>query len=368
MIIIPRRIFFSFLMFLVANFLADYNSSGTIVTFLSTNRLLYTKCSSTILGVVVINDEPNFFREVQEYLLFALKELSFPTELLSRESAFGLKQSTDEKLAPCRNESIVCFWLTPCAQSRQTPGSFTWDIPVNTVLVNLEVLNRSTSKVENEWDLLCLNDPIISNLVWASGPSLDYLHENVDLLGPSKLNLSPYIQYLKLRYYPGIAYHDVLPDDVTKTIDVLFIGAPNPRRNRVIEELQNLPGIHIQVIHRHVWGAPRENIVRQSRIVINLHYYEKNFETVRLFWLLSLGAFVIAEADPEINSRAMKEYEGSMVFSTYGNFVETVKKFLEPGMDNERMRIAKDGYQFIRSEKPGEVLKPLLESAWTCKI
>lgn len=155
--------------------------------------------------VVVIDDEPNFFREVQEYIVYALRELSFPTTLLSREIAFGFRQTTVNKLAPCRNESIICFWLTPCAQSRQTPGEFTWDIPANPVLLNLEVLSRSSSRIENEWELLCLTDPKVSNMVWSSGPALDYLHGNVDMLGPDGLGLSPNVQYMKLRYYPGIA-------------------------------------------------------------------------------------------------------------------------------------------------------------------
>lgn len=325
-------------------------------------------CTNVVRDIVVINDEPNFFREVQEYIVFALKELSFSTSLLSREAAFGFKQTNDYTLALCRNASIVCFWLTPCAQSRQSFGEFTWDIPANPVLLNLEVLSRSTSKVENEWDLLCLNDPKISNMIWNSGPALDYLHGNVDLLGARGLGLSPNVQYLRLRYYPGIAHHDVSPRElqVTKMIDILFIGAPCPRRNAIIDELRKLSNVRIETVYRHMWGIPREELVRQARIVINLHYYEKNFETVRIFWLLSLGAFVIAEADPEINSQVMEEYEGSMVFSTYGDFVETVKMYLEPEMENERMRISMEGYRFVRSETPGEVMRPLLESAWGC--
>ena len=215
---------------------------------------------------------------------------------------------------------------------------------------------------------MCLNDPKISNILWHRGPTLDYLHGNVDILGPTGFALSPNVQYMKLRYYPGIAYYDMSPieSNFTKIYEVLFIGAPNHRRNWIIDELRKVPNICVEVVYRHMWGPPREEIVRQSRIVINLHYYEKNFETVRLFWLLSLGAFVIAEADIEINSRVMEEYEGSMIFSTYSNFVETVKKYLEPEMETERMKIATKGYEFIRKETPGEVLRPLLENAWEC--
>jgi hypothetical protein len=331
------------------------------------------RCRDVFEEAVVIADDPQFFGEVQGFLFHGLKELHLPVHLLTRQRAFGYREKSDRNtsplpFAPCRNESIVCFWTTPCTQSPPYDGTYTWDIPTRTILVNLEVLDRS--KNENAWFLPCLNDPKISNMVWPSGPNLDYLHGNVDLLGPNGHGLSPNVQYLNLRYYPGIAHYDVTPKDsnVTKIYDVLFIGSRSPRRNIILTSLSEIPGIKLKIVQDSIFGQAREEIVRQSRIVINLHYYEKNFETVRLFWLLSLGAFVITESDPEINSRVMEEYKGSMVFSTYGDFVETVKKYLQPGMEKERMRISMEGYRFIRSEKPGEVLKPLLASAWGCEF
>jgi len=329
------------------------------------------RCVDVAEEAVVIADDPQYFGEVQGFIFHGLKELHFSVQILPRRRAFGYREKNDRTkkvltYAPCRNDSTVCFWTTPCTQSPPYDGTYTWDIPTRTVLVNLEVLDRSKS--ENAWFLPCLNDPKISNMVWPSGPNLDYLHGNVDLLGSHGFGLSPNVQYLKLRYYPGIAHRDVSPKAsyVPKIYDVLFIGSRSPRRNFILTSLKGIPGITVKIIHERTFGKAREEIVRQSRIVINLHYYEKNFETVRLFWLLSLGAFVIAEADPELNSRVMEEYRGSMVFSTYRDFVETVKRYLEPGMENERMRIAMEGFRFIRSETPGEVLKPLLESAWGC--
>jgi hypothetical protein len=176
--------------------------------------------------------------------------------------------------------------------------------------------------------------------------------------------------YMNLRYYPGISYHYMSPNEsnFTKIYDVLFIGSRSHRRDIILNSISEIPGIKWRIVQESIFGKVREEIVRQSRIVINLHYYEKNFETVRLFWLLSLGAFVIAEADIEINSRVMEEYDGSMVFSTYSNFVETVKKYLEPEMEHERLKIATKGYEFIRKETPGVVLRPLLESAWECGL
>jgi hypothetical protein len=329
------------------------------------------RCQDVYKDYVVIADSPQFFGEVQRFIFHGLKELHLSVHLLTRRQAFGYREKADRNkiplsFAPCRNDSIVCFWTTPCTQSPPYDGTYTWDIPSNTVLVNLEVLDRS--KNENAWFLPCLDDPQISNIVWSRGPTLDYLHGNVDILGPTGLSLSPNVQYMKLRYYPGIAYHYMSPmeSNFTKVYDVLFIGSRSNRRDIILSSIREIPGITLRIVQDSIFGQEREEIVRQSRIVINLHYYEKNFETVRLFWLLSLGAFVITEADIEINSRVMEEYEGSMIFSTYSNFVETVRKYLEPEMENERMKIATKGYEFIRRETPGEVMRPLLESAWGC--
>jgi hypothetical protein len=326
-----------------------------------------TRCLDVIGETVVIADNPRFFGEVQGFLVTGLKELHLQVRLLTREEAFGIRLNVDPLVgAPCRNDSIICFWTSPCAKSPPFDGTYSWDIPSNPFYVNLEILVRS----KKEGELLCLNDPQISNMIWHRGPTLDYLHGNVDILGPTGLALSPNVQYMKLRYYPGIAYYEMSPieSNFTKIYDVLFIGSRSNRRNIILTSISEIPGIKLKIVQDSIFGKEREEIVHQSRIVINLHYYEKNFETVRLFWLLSLGAFVIAEADIEINSRVMEEYDGSMVFSTYSNFVETVKKYLEPEMETERLKIATQGYEFIRRETPGVVLKPLLESAWGCKV
>jgi hypothetical protein len=332
------------------------------------NRLsTFTRCRDVVGETVVIADNPRFFGEVQGFLVTGLKELHLPVRLLSREEAFGIRHNVDPLVgAPCRNDSIVCFWTAPCAKSPPFDGTYSWDIPSKPLYVNLEILVRT----KKEGEILCLDNPQISNMLWHRGPTLDYLHGNVDILGPTGLSLSPNVQYMKLRYYPGIAYHYMSPmeSNFTKVYDVLFIGSRSNRRDIILSSIREIPGITLRIVQDSIFGQEREEIVRQSRIVINLHYYEKNFETVRLFWLLSLGAFVITEADIEINSRVMEEYEGSMIFSTYSNFLETVRKYLEPEMENERMKIATKGYEFIRRETPGEVMRPLLESAWGCKV
>ena len=110
------------------------------------------------------------------------------------------------------------------------------------------------------------------------------------------------------------------------------------------------------------FGLARELAVRRAKVVLNVHYYPMNFETVRLFWLLSLGAFVVTEADESINAEVMREYNGSVVFSRYEGLVDTVVRYIP--LQAERTRIAKAGFDFIRATSPGKVLRPLFDSAF----
>ena len=94
---------------------------------------------------------------------------------------------------------------------------------------------------------------------------------------------------------------------------------------------------------------------------MNIHYYEKNFETIRLFWLLSLGAFVVAEADELQNRLVMRDLNGSMAFARYDELVDTVRRYVP--LQAERARIARAGFDLIRAQTPGQALRPLFESA-----
>ena len=52
-------------------------------------------------------------------------------------------------------------------------------------------------------------------------------------------------------------------------------------------------GINIHVAGYSVWGANLTILIRRSKIVLNLHYYEaRTLETCRIMESLSLGALV----------------------------------------------------------------------------
>jgi hypothetical protein len=114
----------------------DNNRLFTDETYM--DRLSSPHCSEVITETVVIADSPRFFGEVQGFLVTGLRELHIPVRHISREIAFGIRLNVDPVTdAPCRNESIVCFWTAPCAKSPPFDGTYTWDIPTKSVLVNL---------------------------------------------------------------------------------------------------------------------------------------------------------------------------------------------------------------------------------------
>lgn len=76
----------------------------------------------------------------------------------------------------------------------------------------------------------------------------------------------------KTAYLPGplrLAHFQEMDDNSEH--EVLFYGAPCPRRTRILDGLQNKNGRRINVIGTTTGKALDEKI-KESRIILNLHY------------------------------------------------------------------------------------------------
>lgn len=127
---------------------------------------------------------------------------------------------------------------------------------------------------------------------------LDYSQTNITFLIergiPYKnifyLPIHPLPDYQALLKTQGI----VLPLNPPKEYDVLFYGDTNcPRRQRILEEI----GKHFRLeVVGNLFGEALCTKILQSRVVINIHYYEGALlETTRVCECLSLGVPVISE-------------------------------------------------------------------------
>jgi hypothetical protein len=129
-------------------------------------------------------------------------------------------------------------------------------------------------------------------------------------------------------------------NDVAEEHDVLFIGNPcgsNNRRGRILETLKAEFGV---CPRHHVWGQDKYNLIRASRICLNLHQFESHsFESPRFFDLLSSGAFVLSE--PVAHSYPFKSGRDFITFSDDHQMMELIHYYLAHA--DKRREIAKAG-------------------------
>ena len=115
--------------------------------------------------------------------------------------------------------------------------------------------------------------------------------------------------YLPIRLHLASAEHNGFEDDV------LFYGSMCPRRERILNDLQNKHGIMIKIVSATV-GKDLDELIQKSRIVLNLHYYENALlETTRINEALQWGKIVVSE-DPVAEDKYSRQlYEDVVVFS-----------------------------------------------------
>eukprot|EP00953_Heterococcus_sp_UTEX-ZZ885_P005199 3277-Heterococcus_DN1.PRE.7 len=94
-----------------------------------------------------------------------------------------------------------------------------------------------------------------------------------------------------------------------QSIDVLFYGHLNERRNEI---LQLLRAANLTVRYEHnVLGAERDELIRQSKVVLNLHYLpDAALEVHRINPLLMLGKCIVSE--PSIDAQLDAQYSSGI--------------------------------------------------------
>ena len=101
------------------------------------------------------------------------------------------------------------------------------------------------------------------------------------------------VKYLELGYQKEM-YR--IPKCSTQDIDVLFYGSMNQRREKVISQLKSR-NLNINVAFG-VYGPQRDELISNSKIVLNLHYYESQiYEVVRSSYLLNNAKLVVGEVN-----------------------------------------------------------------------
>lgn len=147
------------------------------------------------------------------------------------------------------------------------------------IFVNLEQLGHGGAAVSREY----------LNLL-RRGAVVDYDAGNVAVYAddPTEVQLVPFLHAPYLDTGEGLALED-------RPIDLLFFGSMNPRRQAFLDEVE-AAGVQVSRFDAPVYAAERDHYIRQSKAVLNCHFYESSrFEQARVFQCLSMGTPVISE-------------------------------------------------------------------------
>ena len=127
----------------------------------------------------------------------------------------------------------------------------------------------------------------------------------------SKVNIAYYNDNIKERVVMISPFIDELPKNIStidRPIDILFIGTLNERRNKIMSVIKHWATTngnnYIVRVITNKFGKELDTIIRQSKIVLNLHYYPNAIlEVFRIHDLLGYDCRIISEL-PQIPEEA----------------------------------------------------------------
>lgn len=222
------------------------------------------------------------FQEIAELVAYAIRDL-------------GFKASINENHIFSDNINIVfgAHLLKPAEADK---------LPSDTIIFNTEQLGALSSRwVENI--IYCIK----SFTTWDySIKNIQYAHEN--------LGVTP--RFFKIGHHPRLAR---IPKSTDKNIDVLFYGIINEPRAKILNGLKK-SGLNVVALHGK-FGSERDEYIRQSKIVLNLHQHNsKILETIRLHYLMSNSKAILSQYDED--TVADPEYLNGLILSKYENIVD----------------------------------------------
>ena len=187
-------------------------------------------------------------------------------------------------------------------------------------VIQIEQLNQTLYYYHKIDDTIC---KFLKN----SKDTFDYSFVNFKYYPYSIKNKIRYINIYRiynLIYFSKLPICNSLSIDASKSIDILFIGTLNTRREKILDYLKNNFDINI-VIVSNVFGSKLINKLHNTKIVINLHYYDNAIlEIFRILDVLSNSkCYIISEVpDNKQETYLIKNYCKQV------EFIDTIDKNL----------------------------------------
>lgn len=264
------------------------------------------------------------FREVAETLHEGLTQLGFDSELLPPTA----KPSFPEG----RRSIVLAPHLLPSLGG----------LPDGTILYNLE--QRGTPAFHQLHTMIAFaNAERHRYAFW------DYADHNAAYWATHSIPCS----VVPIGYVPALTRWGSGWIGVSQDIDVLFYGVLNERRKALLDRLR---ARGLRVVHHLGYGSERDELIRRSKIVLNVHFYEPGiFEIVRVSYLLANHACVVSETGLGDEDFFRAE---ACAFGSYGELESLCCDLVM--RDEDRAAIAARGHAFMKTRDQARYLKTAL--------
>jgi len=158
----------------------------------------------------------------------------------------------------------------------------------------------------------------------------DYSYFNANFLLGMGVNVGAVIPF---------GYHSILTKPLltsaVESTDVLFYGAPNPRRNAIMHSLRE-NRVNVKYISDYsCWDARLAWEIQRAKIVLNVHFYTEPsvLEQSRIAPLLANGKLIISERSDDARSDEL--FADCVVFCGEHEIATTCRQYLE----NSELRV-----------------------------
>lgn len=132
---------------------------------------------------------------------------------------------------------------------------------------------------------------------WHGHEIWDFCQRNIALYPPDVP-----VTHVPIGFHPSMRRFERLPPD-RRDIDVIFSGAMNDRRRKVLNELGRA-GL-VVVWNDYLFGPKRDELYARSKLALNMLFYTDGvYPTVRAAHLVANGVPLLNETSPEIPSWA----------------------------------------------------------------
>ncbi|MEO5346840.1 MAG: hypothetical protein H7834_10750 [Magnetococcus sp. YQC-9] len=212
-------------------------------------------------------------------------------------------------------------------------------VPPDTILYNLE-----------QWNSSWIGNEVLPALM-ARCETWDYDAHNLTRLREAGLVRTG--RHVPIGYVPELTRIPQVPE----TIDVLFYGSLNARRQQILVALEKA-GLAVQLLFGQ-YGPTRDAVIARSKIVINIHFYDtKIFEIARISYLLANAKAVVTEKDPE--TRIDPDLSAGMAAVPYEKLIETCIELIRD--TPRRQAMAREGFNRFSQRPERDILRQALDS------